>query len=102
VFLCLVAKTSDRLLEQRINTKFSVKVGKNASNTSELLSEAYGGEAMRSRDFLSGIGGSKRVSRSEKKMLTTFNIKGIVHFELIPQGQTDNQVQYMEISKRLR
>jgi hypothetical protein len=31
-------------LEQRINIEFCVKLGKNASDTCVMLSEAYGGE----------------------------------------------------------
>jgi hypothetical protein len=38
---------SDQFLEQRINSKFCVKLGKNASDTCELFSEAYGGKAVR-------------------------------------------------------
>jgi hypothetical protein len=39
---------SDRFLEQRIDIKFYVKVGKNASDTCAMLSDAYGGEAVKS------------------------------------------------------
>jgi hypothetical protein len=38
---------SDRFLEQRIDTKFRVKLGKNPSETRVTLSEAYGGGAMK-------------------------------------------------------
>jgi len=34
-----------KFLEQWINIKFYMKLGKNASDTCALLSEAYGGEA---------------------------------------------------------
>jgi hypothetical protein len=38
-----------------------------------------------------------------KTMLNTFfYIKGTVHFEFIPQGQTVTQAYYMQIQKRLR
>jgi hypothetical protein len=46
MFLRLVAKMGDRFLEQRINIKFCVKSGKNASDTCAMLSEVYGGEVM--------------------------------------------------------
>jgi hypothetical protein len=38
---------SDRFLEQRINIKFCVKLGKNASDICAVLSEAFRGEAMK-------------------------------------------------------
>jgi hypothetical protein len=38
-----------------------------------------------------------------KKMLNSFwNIKGIVHFEFIPQGQRGGQAYHLEILKWLR
>jgi hypothetical protein len=40
-------KLSDQFLEQQINIKFCVKLGKYASNTCALLSKAYGEEAMK-------------------------------------------------------
>jgi hypothetical protein len=47
VFLRLITKIGDRFLEQRINIKFSVKLGKNASDTCAKLSKAFEGEAMK-------------------------------------------------------
>jgi hypothetical protein len=38
---------SDRLLEQRINIKFCAKLGKSASETLQMLTEAYGAAAMK-------------------------------------------------------
>jgi hypothetical protein len=51
VFLRLVTKMSDRFLEQRINIKFCMKLGKNASDTCAMLSKAYGREAMEKQCF---------------------------------------------------
>jgi hypothetical protein len=34
-------------------------------------------------------------------LITLFNIKGIVHFEFIPQGDIVNQAYYAEILKQL-
>jgi hypothetical protein len=48
VFLQLVSRKSDKFLEKRINIKFFVKSGKNASDTCAVLSGAYGGEAVES------------------------------------------------------
>jgi hypothetical protein len=67
------------------------------------LSEAYGGEAMKTQVFLNGINGSKRAHMSKSQMkimlITFFDIIGIVPSELILQGQKVNQDNYMEIMK---
>jgi len=41
-------------------------------------------------------------SRVKTMLLTFFDIRGIVHYELVPAGQTVNQVYYLEVLKRLR
>jgi len=35
-------------------------------------------------------------------LLTFFDIRGIVHYEFLPTGQTVNQVYYLEVLERLR
>ena len=47
-------------LEQWINIKFCVKIGKSASETLALLTVAYGEYAMKNRVFLNGTGGSRK------------------------------------------
>ena len=44
-----------------------------------------------------------RMSKSKVKvmLITFFAIKGIVHFEFLPQGQTVNQYVYKEILRHL-
>jgi hypothetical protein len=59
VFQRLVVKISDQHLEQQINIKFYVKLGKNASDTYGKLSEVYGGGTMKKSSVLSGINDSK-------------------------------------------
>jgi hypothetical protein len=68
VFLRLVAKMSGRFLEQRINIKFYVKLGENATDTCAMLSEAYGGEALTKSCVLERPKRFKRVASTWKMM----------------------------------
>jgi hypothetical protein len=96
---------SELFLEQKIRIKFCVKLGKNASNTLSVAPEAYGGQAVKNPKFLSGINCSQWVAKTWKMMKTRpinfFDVKDIVHYKFILQGQTVNQSYYMEILKRL-
>jgi hypothetical protein len=78
-----------------------VKLEKNAILISTALSEAYGGEATESKVFFEWHKQFMSKSQMETMLITFFEIKGIVHFEFIPQGQTVNQT-YVEILKWLR
>jgi len=71
-----------------------------------MLSEFYEGEAMKKSGAFEWHKRFKCVRMSKPHMktmlITFFDIKGIVHFEFIPQGQTVNQAYYLELLKRLR
>jgi hypothetical protein len=91
VFLRLVAEISDWFLQQRIDNKFCVKLGKNESDTYALVqcSPRIMGEKLRKGHvFLNGISCSKRARMSKSQMttmlITFFDIRGIVQFEFIP------------------
>jgi hypothetical protein len=40
-------------------------------------------------------------TKSQKNAADFFYIRGIVHYECVPTGQTDNQVYYLEVLERL-
>jgi hypothetical protein len=40
-------------------------------------------------------------SQMKTMLITSFEVKGIVHFEFVPQDQTANQPNYVEILKQL-
>jgi hypothetical protein len=48
---------SDKLLEQHIN----IKLGKSTTETTQMLTEAYGADAMKKSSVMSGMKGLKRV-----------------------------------------
>jgi hypothetical protein len=99
VFLRVVAKMSDRLLEQRINIKFLCEIRKECKrHLSHVLRGLWGGDMDKSSVF-EWYNSSKRArnlkSQIKKMLITFFDIKGTVRFEFVPQDQTVNQVYYM-------
>jgi hypothetical protein len=67
-----------------------------------VLSETYGGEAIKKSSVFEWFK-SVHILKSQMKtlLITLLDIKGVVHFEFIPQGQTVNQAHYVEIWKWL-
>jgi hypothetical protein len=55
---------SDSLLEERIYIIFCTKFGKSASETLQMLTEAYGADGMNKSVSLIGIKGLKRVGKT--------------------------------------
>jgi hypothetical protein len=66
---------SDRFSEQLIDIKFCLNSGKNASDTCAVLSEAYGGEAMKKSNVLEWHKRFKESSHVE-----TTNEENVHHF----------------------
>ena len=78
----VAVKMSDKNLEQRINIKFCVKIGKSASETLALLTVAYGEYAMKKlsvfewhRWFKEGKDDSR--SGQPKTQRTDANVEGV-------------------------
>jgi hypothetical protein len=64
VSFCPGGKMSDRLLEQRINIKFCVNLGKCASEALQMFKEANVADDMKKSRSLNGIKGLKRVGKT--------------------------------------
>jgi hypothetical protein len=96
---------SDQFLEQRINIEFCVKLRNNARDSCATFSDAYGREAMKKSNVFEWHKRFKKGHMPKSQMkavhVTLFDIKGIVHFELVPQGRTINEAYCVEILKRL-
>jgi hypothetical protein len=62
---CVFVPAEKLVMEQRINIKFCAKLGKKSvSKTLQMLTEAYGADAMKSLVSLSGIKGLKIVGKT--------------------------------------
>ena len=98
--------------EQRTNLKFLVRLGKSPSKALCMLQQVYQDQTLsRSTVFLwhkrfkdgredvedDPRGGRPCTSRNE----TFFDVRGMAHYEFLPQGQTVNQHVYKEILQRL-
>jgi len=44
---------------------------------------------------------TKNQIKSQTMLQTFFDVRGIVHYEFVPTGQTVNQVYYLEVLERL-
>jgi len=54
MFWCVVVRRSELELEQRMNIKFLVKLGKSGNKIKEMLVQVYRDNAMRKKQFTSG------------------------------------------------
>ena len=97
--------------EQRTNLKFLVRLGKSPAEALCMLQQVYQEQTLSRSVFLwhkrfkeeredgedDSRGGRPSTSRNE----TFFDIKGMVHYEFLSQGQIVNQHVYKEIVQRL-
>ena len=92
--------------EQRICIKFCFKIGKTATETYQLLQQAYGEDAMGRTDvfvwFRRFKEGRTSAESDPRPGRPFFDSEGIVHHEYAPDGQTINEEFYMGVLPRLR
>ena len=92
--------------EQRICIKFYFKIGKTATETYQLLQQAYGKDAMGRTQvfdwfhrFKEGTPGTKQ---NKGHVTGVFDSESIVHHEYAPDGQTINKELCVEVLRRVR
>jgi hypothetical protein len=95
-------RVMDRFLEQRINIRFHVKLGKNAKKISLEMKHGAFSVISKAADIPTTQESSHIEITNEDNVHHFLRYQGTVHFEFIPQGQTVNQAHYVEIRKRLR
>ena len=99
--------------EQRTRIKFCFKLNKTAAETHRMLKEAFGEQALsqartfewfkRFKDGRESVEEARQVRSNIKSMLIIFlDIRGIVHKEFVPPGQTVIGKFYCEVLRRLR
>ena len=85
VFWCAAARISELELEQRMNIKFIVKLGKSGNEIREMLVQVYGGNAMKKTAVYKCV---KLFLREEKVPLTKKDQDGQQQVELKKTLQT--------------
>jgi hypothetical protein len=88
--------TMKELEEQRVCVKFCCKLGKNFTETCQLLHQAYGEDCMKGSPWPKK---STDESVRDQGDVFIFNWKGIVHHEFVPRGQMVNKQLYSSISR---
>ena len=86
----------------RICIKFCFKIEKTATETYQLLQQAYGEGAMGRTQVFDWFRRFKEGrSKTKVMLLAFFDSEGIVHHEYAPDRQTINKEFYMEVLRRL-
>ena len=91
--------------EQCICIKFCFKIGKNTTETYQLLQQAYGEDALGRTQVFDWFRptsprpkkGRQVRSKTKVMLLAFFDSEGIVHHEYAPDRQTINKEFYLEV-----
>ncbi|UYV80101.1 hypothetical protein LAZ67_18001701 [Cordylochernes scorpioides] len=93
---------------KRVCIGFCFKLGKTASESFKILKQAFKEDALsqsRTFEWFARLKAEKaRMIKSKLKclLITLFVVKGLVHYELVPECQTINQHYYLDVLRRLR
>jgi hypothetical protein len=98
----------DVLNEQHVCIKFCQKLGKTATETYEMLQQAFGETALsqsKTSEWYSRFKNGRTSIDDDPhtgRPAAFFDAEGLVHHEFLPQRQTMNQAAYITVLQRLR
>jgi hypothetical protein len=93
----------DVLKEQRVCIKFYQKLGKTATETYEMLQQAFKETALchNRRRRPPRLKKARQIQSNLKTMLIAFfDTEGLMHHEFLPQSHTMNQTVYITVLQR--
>jgi hypothetical protein len=109
VYLSSVGIILSVKVEQRVYVKFLAKLGKNLLQKHSLLMKVYGDECLSHTQVFEWFKRSKEGRGEPEEQVKfqsnddiRFDIRGIVHTDWVPEGQTINHVFYKEVLTLLR
>ncbi|UYV81907.1 hypothetical protein LAZ67_21000085 [Cordylochernes scorpioides] len=96
----------DCIEKQRVCIEFCFKLRKPASESFKMLKRAFKEDSLlksRAFEWFARFKDARMIKSKLKCLLITlFDVKGLVHYEFVPKGQTINQHYYLDVLRRLR